>query len=201
MKIYYCSGTRAVRVVWLFQELGLDYDLVKLEFHPRVLKSDAHRAIHPLGRVPVLQDGDMTMFESGAIVQYVLDRYAGGRLRPAIDSPDYAHYLQWFHYCEGTLMPPINTIVVQTLLLAPERRDPAVLATAQKLAGKVLLPINDALADNEHLCGEFSAADIMLGHGVAVAERLELVTEQMPQLQSYIERLNARPAFQTATGA
>ena len=78
MKIYYCSGTRAVRVVWLFQELGLDYDLVKLEFHPRVLKSDAHRAIHPLGRVPVLQDGDMTMFESGAIVQYVLDRYAGG---------------------------------------------------------------------------------------------------------------------------
>ena len=98
-------------------------------------------------------------------------------------------------------MPPINTIVVQTLLLAPERRDPAVLATAQKLAGKVLLPINDALADNEHLCGEFSAADIMLGHGVAVAERLELVTEQMPQLQSYIERLNARPAFQTATGA
>ena len=82
---------------------------------------------------PVLDDGDVSIYESGAIVEYVMARYGDGGLKPAVDAPEFPEYLQWFHYCEGMVMPPINTIMVHTVILPPDRRDETVLGQAQRL--------------------------------------------------------------------
>ena len=145
LKLHFAPNSRAGRIVWLFEELGLDYEINKMAFHPKDLKSDEHRERHPLGRVPVLEDGDLTLWESGAIVEYVLARYGDGRLKPPVESPRFPEYLQWFHYCEGMVMPPVNTIVVQTVLLPPERRDATALAQAQKLLSRAVAPVDEAL--------------------------------------------------------
>ena len=194
LTLHHAPNSRAGRIVWLFKELDMPFELNGMRFHPEDLKSDAHRQRHPLGRVPVLDDDDVSIFESGAIIEYVLARHAPGRLKPDVDSPEYPAYLQWFHYCEGMVMPPINTIVVQTVLLPPERRDETALAQAQKLLGRALQPVNDHLEGRDYLAGDFSAADIMLGHACIMSGRLGVVTDAMPHLQAYIERLQARPA-------
>lgn len=87
LKLHHAPNSRAGRIVWLLEELGLPYDLNRMEFHPRVLKSDKHRARYPLGRVPVLEDGDVTLLESGAIVEYLIARHSDSALRPALESP------------------------------------------------------------------------------------------------------------------
>ncbi len=119
LKLHFAPNSRASRTLWLLEELGLEYELNRMDFHPRDLKSDEHRERHPLGRIPVLEDGDVSIFESGAIAEYILERHKNGGLKPAADDPRFPEYLQWFHYCEGMVMPPVNTIVVHTLLLPP----------------------------------------------------------------------------------
>ncbi|MBT3610937.1 MAG: glutathione S-transferase family protein [Gammaproteobacteria bacterium] len=198
LKLHFAPNSRAGRIVWLLEELELPYDINKMAFHPQDLKSDEHRARHPLGRVPVLDDGDITIFESGAIVEYVIARHKNGGLKPSENSPLFPEYLQWFHYCEGMVMPPINTIVVQTVLLPPDRRDEKALSQAQRLLTKALEPVNEALAGRDYLIGVFSAADIMLGHACFMGNRLGCVGEEMPHLKAYVERVANRPAFKTA---
>ena len=198
LKLHFAPNSRAGRIVWLLEELELPYDINKMAFHPQDLKSDEHRARHPLGRVPVLDDADITIFESGAIVEYVIARHKNGGLKPSENSPLFPEYLQWFHYCEGMAMPPINTIVVQTVLLPPDRRDEKALSQAQRLLTKALEPINEALAGRDYLIGDFSAADIMLGHACFMSNRLGCVGEEMSHLQAYVERVANRPAFKTA---
>lgn len=95
-------------------------------------------------------------------------------------------------------MPPVNTIVVQTLLLPPDRRDATVLGQAQKLLTRALAPVDEALAGKDYLIGDFSGADIMLGHACFMSNRLGCVTDEMASLKGYVERLAARPAFQKA---
>lgn len=198
LTLHFAPNSRAGRIVWLLEELGLDYELNHMDFHPKDLKSDAHRARHPLGRVPVLDDGDVSIYESGAIVDYVLERHNNGGLKPAVQAAEFPAYLQWFHYCEGMVMPPINTIVVQTILLPPDRRDEKALGQAQRLLTKALVPVNDALAGKDYLIGDFSGADIMLGHACFMANRSGCVTNEMTNLLAYIERIAARPAFDKA---
>ena len=169
-----------------------------MAFHPKDLKSDEHRARHPLGRVPVLEDDDVSIYESGAIVEYVFSRHMDGGLKPAVDAPEFPAYLQWFHYCEGMVMPPVNTIIVQTVLLPPERQNKEALEQAQRLLTKALQPIDEALDGKEYLIGDFSGADIMLGHAVFMSNRLGCVTDEMQNVKSYVERIQQRPAFQTA---
>ena len=198
LKLHFAPNSRAGRIVWLLEELGLEYEVNKMAFHPKDLKSDEHRARHPLGRVPVLEDGEVSIFESGAIVEYVMARHGDGGLKPAVDAPQFPEYLQWFHYCEGMVMPPINTIVVHTLLLPPERRDETVLGQAQRLLGRAVEPVNSALEGRQYLVGDFSAADIMLGHSIFMANRLGQVPDDMRNLKEYVKRIESRPAFQTA---
>ena len=198
LKLHFAPNSRAGRIVWLLEELELPYEINKMAFHPKDLKSDEHRERHPLGRVPVLDDGDIRIYESGAIVEYVLERHKNGGLKPAVDSSDYPNYLQWFHYCEGMVMPPINTIIVQTILLPPERQDETVLGQAQRLLTKSFAPVNEALEGNDYLIGDFSAADIMLGHSCFMSNRLGCVTEEMTNLKGYVQRITERPAFKTA---
>lgn len=195
LKLHFAPTSRAVRVLWLLEELGLEYELNKMRFHPQDLKSNEHRARHPLGRVPVLDDGDIQIWESGAIIDYILERHKNGGLKPSVNDERFPKYLQWFHYTEGMVMPPINTIVVHTLLLPPERRDATALAQARKLLTRSLQPINDDLGDNEYLIGEFSGADTMLGHACIMSNRLGCVTEEMTTLAAYVKRLEARPAW------
>ena len=201
LRLHFAPNSRAGRIVWLLEELELPYELNRMDFHPKDLKSDEHRQRHPLGRVPVLEDGDISIYESGAIVEYVLERHKNGGLKPAVSSPHYPAYLQWFHYCEGMVMPPINTIVVQTILLPPERRDETALAQAQRLLTKALAPVNETLAGKDYLIGDFSAADIMLGHACFMSNRSGGVTDEMTDLKAYVDRIAARPAFQTAINA
>ncbi len=172
MKIYYAPNTRAVRIVWLFEELGLPYDLERFKLGDAAMRAPEYLKVHPMGRVPALQDGDVTIFESGAIVQYVLAKYGNGRLVPDVSSPDFPPYLQWLHYAEGMIMPPVNTIIVETLLLKPERRNQTNVDRAVKLLSQMLTAVDDHLKEREFLAGAVSGADIMTGHACIVATRL-----------------------------
>jgi len=198
LKLHFAPNSRAVRTLWLLEELGLEYELNRMDFHPKDLKSDAHRARHPLGRIPVLEDGDITIWESGAIAEYILERHKNGGLKPSVNDPNYPKYLQWFHYCEGMVMPPINTIVVHTILLPPERRDETALGQAQRLLARAVQPVEDDMVGKEYVAGDFSAADTMLGHSIIMSQRMGIVTDEHPNLTAYIERLKARPALQKA---
>ena len=138
----------------------------------------------------------LLLFESGAIVEYLIARHSNGSLRPAVDSPRFPKYLQWLHYCEGIVMPPINTIVVQTILLPPERRNEETLGQARRLLTKTLEPLNEALTGRDYMLGDLSGVDFMLGHACYMARRLGCMPQEMTHLQAYVKRLEARPAFQ-----
>ena len=154
MKLHFAPNSRAGRIVWLLEELALEYEINKMAFHPKDLKSDEHRQRHPLGRVPMLDDGEVSIYESGAIVEYIMARYGAGGLKPASEAPEFPEYLQWFHYCEGMVMPPINTIMVHTVLLPPERRNPETLGQAQRLLSRAAAPVEFALEGREYLVGD-----------------------------------------------
>ncbi len=198
LKVHFAPNSRAGRIIWLLEELELPYEVNNMAFHPKDLKSDEHRKRHPLGRIPVLDDGDIRIYESGAIVEYVLERHKNGGLKPSSDDVLYPNYLQWFHYCEGMVMPPINTIVVQTILLPPDRRDETVLGQAQRLLTKSLAPVNEALEGNDYLIGNFSAADIMLGHACFMSNRMGCVPDEMTNLKRYVENISNRESFKVA---
>lgn len=198
LKVHFVAGTRSGRVVWLLEELGLEYEVNIMPFTKEGLKSPEHRSRHALGRVPVLEDGDISIFESGAIIDYVLERHKNGGLKPNSDAPEFPYYLQWYHYCEGMVMPPMNQIVVQTILLPPDRRDEVVLNQAKNLLTKSLAPVNENLADKDYLIGDFSAADLMLGHSCFMANRLGCVSDEMQNIKDYVARIADRPAFKKA---
>ena len=198
LKLHFAPNSRAGRILWLLEELQLEYELNKMKFHPSDLKSDQHRERHPLGRVPVLEDGDVSIYESGAIVEYILSRHAPGKLKPEISSNLFPSYLQWFHYCEGMVMPPINIIVVQTILLPKEKQNAEALGQAERLLSKTLAPIEKQLNNKEYIIGDFSAVDIMLGHACFMANRLGRVEESMNNLRNYIKNIESRSAFKKA---
>jgi glutathione S-transferase len=198
LKLHFAPNSRASRIMWLLEELELPYELNRMDFHPKDLKSNEHRERHPLGRVPVLEDGEVSIYESGAIVEYILARHKDSGLKPSVDSSLYPEYLQWFHYCEGMVMPPVNTIVVQTVLLPPDRRDETALSQAQRLLSKSWAPVEEAMIGRDYLIGNFSAADVMLGHACFMSNRLGCISDDMPNLKGYVQRIAARPAFDKA---
>jgi len=198
MKIYFAPNTRAVRIVWLFEELALPYELEFFKLGDGSMRSPAYLAVHPQGRVPTLVDDKVTIFESGAIVQYVLAKYGNGRLTPDVGSPEFPVYLQWFHYAEGMIMPPINTIVVETVLLSPERRNQVNVDRATKLLSRMLTSVDAGVRGKEFLAGQFSAADIMLGQACMAAARVGADFSGQPDLSAYLDRLRERPAFKKA---
>ncbi len=198
MKIYHAPNTRAVRIVWLFEELGLPYELESFKLGDPEMRAPDYLKIHPMGRVPTLCDGELTIFESGAILQYVLAKYGEGRLVPDAGSPDFASYLQWLHYAEGMIMPPVNTIVVETILLPEERRNQVNADRALRLLSRMLGAVEGGLEGREYLAGAFGGADIMTGHACIVASRLGADVSDKPNVTAYIDRLNARPALARA---
>ena len=198
MKIHHAPNSRSVRALWLFNELDLPYELEIYPLGDKSMRTPEYLKVHPLGRVPALEDGDLTIFESGAIVQYVLDRYGNGTMVPNSASPDYPTYLQWLHYAEGMIMPQINIIVVETIFLPEERRNQTNVDRATKLLTRMLTAVDMHMQDRKFLAGEFSGADIMTGHACIVSGRLGADISDKPNVAAYIDRLEARPALQKA---
>ena len=199
LTLHFCSNSRAQRVLWLLEELQLSYKLNKIKFHPSELKSEEHRKRHPLGRVPVLEDNDVTIYESGAIIEYIIAKYDNKGLKPDVEDNLFPDYLQWYHYCEGMVMPPMNTIVVHTLILPPDRRDPEVLRQAQNLLAKSIRPVDSLLEKNKFLIrDEISGVDFMLGHALFMAFNLKCVSEEMQNILRYLDFIKSLETFQKA---
>ena len=199
IKLYHAPRTRSVRVRWLLEELGVPYDLVPVTFKPpmKTFSQDT-----PFGKLPAIVDGDVTIGESGAIVEYILERYGNGRLAPAIGSPLRGEFLQWVHYAEATAFPPLGIIVWHTLFVGDADQVPGVVASARERAAAALDVVERALTGKTYLLGaDFSAADVMMGFTLAAARILGVLDERFPNLTAYLSRLDARPAFQLAAEA
>lgn len=199
LKLYFAPRSRAIRVAWLLEEMGLDYELVTYALGDPAMRSPEYRAdIHPMGRVPVLVDGEVQIMESGAILEYLLTRHGDGRFRPAESSTDYPTYLQWLHYSEGMLMPQVNSYMVETFFLPSERQSEVHAKRAKKLLGQMLVPVDAALDGREYLAGDFSAADIMTGSAAITAKGIGIDMSDIPRLADYVDRLTARSAYKKA---
>ena len=200
MKLYYSPASRAVRVAWLLEELGLEYEIQKFALGDRAMREPDYLSVHPMGRVPALEDRGVTLFESGAIIQYILANYANGQFIPEVGTPEFAQYLQWFHYAEGMIMPPMNTLVVETILLPAERRTEVNVKRSTKLLGQMLHAVNLNLANKEYLVGDhMTAAEFMTGHAVIMAQRFGIDMTDKPNIPPYVARLEGRDAFQRAS--
>ena len=198
ISLYYASRTRSVRVRWLLEELGLPYELRRVTF---VRPSGGFFVQEtPTGKLPLIEDGDVTVSESGAILEYVLERYGAGRLAPAVGSPDRGRYLQWFHFAEGTLSVPLSTILWHGFYKGDAEHVPTVMADARERALTTLAVVERALGGREYLGSrEFSAADIMMGFTLEAGRVLGVVEASHPNIAAYLARLEARPAYQRAT--
>lgn len=201
IKLYFAPRTRSVRILWLLEELGLPYELERVEFRPPARQFFAQRT--PLGKLPAIEDGEVVMSESGAIVEYLLERYGAGRLAPPVGSPERARYLQWLHFAESTAFPPLGIVVWLTLYRDDAARHPDLVADSRARAARGLDILERELDGRRHLLGdEFSAADIMMGFTLVAARLLGvLVDGAHPALHAYLARLEGRPAFQKAIAA
>ena len=200
IKLYFAPLTRAVRVLWLLEELGLPYELERVDFAPPAKRFFAQQT--PTGKLPTIEDGDVVMCESGAIVEYLLERYGDGRLAPPPGTPERARYLQWFHFAESTAFPPLGNVVWLTRYRGETDRYAELVEDARGRATMGLDYLEQGLGDAEYLAGtEFTAADVMMGFTLAAARALGLLeAERHGALLAYLERLQSRPAFQKAAG-
>ena len=200
MKVYFAPNTRAVRTVWLLEEIGLPYELERFELGQKEMRSPEYTRLNPNGRVPTLVDGEITITESTAIAQYLAMKHAP-ELVLGPTAADFAAYLQWLQYAEGMIMPPVNNYVVETILLPPERRSPKLAARALKLVSRAVGAMEAHLQGRDFLAGRFTIADTITGHAVIVSRRIGVNFEALPNLSAYADRLEARPAFKAADAA
>jgi glutathione S-transferase len=196
MKLYHCKQSRSSRVLWFLEELGLDYEIETMPFDPNSLKSADYLALNPFGKVPVFVDGSLIMFESVAIIQYLLEHHANGRLEPPRSSMDYGLFLQWMHFGESTLMGPVSELANHRALLPEGERDPVRVKQALRGVAHYVEGLNRTLAQHDYLIGnEFSAADIVVGYTLHVAKMYGGLADDSGPILEYYERLAARPAF------
>ena len=195
IKLYYAPRTRSVRIVWLLEELGLPYTLERVEFQPPARDFFVQKT--PLGKLPTIEDGEVVMAESGAIVEYVLERYGNGRLAPPIGSPLRPRFLQWLHFAESTAFPPLGIVVWLTLYRTDAAQHSTLIADARTRAATGFEQLERELSDKRYLLGDtFSAADIMMGFTLIAGRMLGVIDERYPAINAYLERLQARPALQ-----
>ena len=200
LTLFHAPRTRAVRIRWLLEELGLPHRLERVPFVPPGGGAVFSQAT-PSGKFPVLVDGDVTIGESGAIVEYVLERYGHGRLAPSVWAPERATFLQWVHFAEATAYPPIGTIVWHTFYRRNADVLPAVIEDAHSRAHAALAVVEQALGARDYLVANtFSGADVMMGFTLAAATLVGVLTDEAyPVLSAYRRRLETRPAFVRAT--
>ena len=201
LTIYHVPNTRSLRVLWLCEELGLPHTVKTIEFAGPYRATPEWRALNPVGKVPAMTDGDFSMFESGAMVQYLLDRYGNGRLQPPAGSEAHGRYLQWSWFAESTYARPIGEIVNHRRAFGEAGQIPAVVDEMKGRARLCSEAVDRELQSRPFLLGdEFTAADIMMGYTVLIARRLTSV-DGLDALQAYWDRLSSRPALQRALAA
>lgn len=194
LTVHHLNDSRSQRVLWLLEELELPYEIKAYQRDATTrLAPPELKAVHPLGKSPVLGDGDRVVIESGAIVDYVVRRHGGGRLQPASDSPAYDQYQQWLHYAEGSAMLPLMLkLYVGRLGEAGAPLSPRIDSEIANHIGFV----NRSLAAGPWLMGEsFSAADIQMSF---VGEALRAGRSAFPNIDAWVRRFQARPAYRRA---
>ncbi len=197
MKLYHCAEARSMRSLWLLNELGLPFELVELPFDMAHLRAPEYLAIHPLGRVPCLVDGARVVFESGAICQYLCERYDDGRLGRGLDHPERYEWLQWIHYAE-TIAVHGASLVQQNVFIAEEARSPVIQKLESRRLEKSLGVLDDHMKDRDYLLASgFSAADTSVGYSVHLASKF-VSLEPFPVVGAYHQRLAQRPAFKAS---
>ncbi|MGI9284886.1 MAG: glutathione S-transferase family protein [Pseudomonadales bacterium] len=196
LKLYHAPRTRSLRILWLLEELNLPYELESVEFVPQ---STTFKQATPLGKLPVIEDGATVIGESGAIIEYILERYGEGRLAPAIGDPLRGEFLQWIHFSEGTAYPPLGVIIYHTRYANDADRYPELMEDARQRTHRGLDYFEQALRGKNYVLGaEFSAADIMMGFTLGAALEMGVLDARYTDLNRYFERLASRPAFQKA---
>jgi glutathione S-transferase len=193
IRLYAAPRTRAVRILWLLEELGLPYELELVDFQPTT--SSFFIQTTPTGKIPTLVDGDLTMCESGAIIEYLLETHGGTRLAPELGSAERGRYLQWLHYAESTAFPPLGIVIWLTVYRDDEAEHPALIEDAKNRARSAFRYIEEEIGDATYLVGdEFTAADIMMGFTLFAAASVGVLDES-PKLQAYLARITDRDAF------
>jgi glutathione S-transferase len=209
--VHHLNNSRSQRVLWLLEELGVAYEVKRYERDAKtMLAPPALLAIHPLGKSPVIVDGSVTVAESGAIIEYLLDHYGGGRLIPPVGTPERLRYTYWLHYAEGSAMPPL----LLKLVFDRVANGPApwpISSVARRIAATVqsafigpqlkrhLDYMESQLAAHTWFAGEeFTAADVQMSFPVEAAASRAGLDARRPRLMAFLERIHARPAYKRA---
>lgn len=195
--IYHAPGTRSIRVIWLCEELQIPYEVVTVDFSPTYRATPEWRRLNPVGKVPAMTDDGVSMFESGAMVDFILERYGKGRLRPAPGTPEAAQYLQWSWFAEATFARPLGDIAQHTVVKPEAERIPAVVADARTRALTCMDALEAAVPGGRYLInGAFTASDIMMGYTLILARRFKVMTPTTyPNVNAYMARLETHPGF------
>ena len=209
--VHHLNNSRSQRVLWLLEELGLDYKVERYERDKQTMLAPPElRRVHALGKSPVITDGDNTIAESGAIVDYLVERYGNGRLAPAPGSAERLRYNYWLHYAEGSLMPPL----LMSLVFGKVRTSPApffvrpvVHGIVDKVMARFIRPqlkthldfVESELGKSAWFAGdEFSAADIQMSFPMEAAAARGGLDSSRPKAMDFLARIHARPAYQRA---
>lgn len=208
--LHHLENSQSIRILWLLEEIGAEYDFKMYDRDPKTMLAPAeYKAVSPLGTAPALTDGDIALSESNAIIEYILDKVDGHGLRPAPNDPDRPDYLFWFHASQGTYQSLqtgrfVNSIVADRspFLLRGligsimDRIDSAFYGPRLKTIQTLM---EDQLSRHPYLAGErFTAADIAFGYSLQMASMRGGLGEEYPNTQAYVDRMEARPAWQAA---
>ncbi|QBX37004.1 glutathione S-transferase [Brevundimonas sp. S30B] len=208
--VHHLADSRSQRVLWLLEELGLPYEVKRYERDPKTMLAPPElRAIHPLGKSPVVDDGDIRVAETGAIVDYLLDTHGQGRLKPAPGTAEARRFTYWLHYAEGSAMTPLLLKLVFSQLpkRAPGLMKPVVNAIAAKAQSGFVDPQlkshvdywDAELGKSEWFAGDaFTAADIMMSFPVEAGASRAFRRQDRPRLDAFLKRIHDRPAYQRA---
>lgn len=199
IKIHHLGISQSERIVWLCEELGLPYDLQHHVRDPVTrLAPPSLRAVHPIGAAPVIEDGDVLLAESAAIIEYLIVKYGQNRFKPGPDDADYVPFLYWFHFANGNLQPVVSRLMVANRAKLGE--DHPLLAAMQERLGRALAHVEKRLDETPWLAGaEFTAADIMSVFSfttMRVFQPYDLAS--YPNIRAWLQRVAARPAYQRA---
>jgi glutathione S-transferase len=194
--VHHLETSRSHRVLWMLEELGAPYEMVRYQRNPMTrLAPPELKAVHPLGKSPVIVDDGVTVAESGAIIEYLVEKHGRGRFRPATGGPEWLRYIHWMHFAEGSAMLPLLLRLYSTFLGdAAAALKPRIDSEIDNHFGYM----NGELTGRAFACGdEFSAADVQLSYVLEGASAFGALSAY-PALGAYLDRLRARPAYQAA---
>jgi glutathione S-transferase len=197
LTVHHLGKSQSERIVWLCEELAIPYEL-KCYARAPLLAPAEYKALHPIGAAPVITDGDVVLAESGAIVEYIGSKYGKGRLTLSYGHPDYAQYLYWFHFANGTLQASMGrSMILGRLKLASD--DPVLVAARGRLDNAFNL-VEARTGEAEYLAGkEFTAADIMIGFSLTTMRYfLPYDLARLPNIRAYLQRIGHRAAYRRA---